>query len=94
MLGVVRVLMVIDWADLGVVQIAREVVRLIQGVVSGVGELSSYLGGCAHCSGKKNSWQPGRDYSQPGRDSSPPERISSQPGRDSGGGTQDANGAC
>ena len=36
----VRVLMRMDWAVLGVVRIARGIVRLFQGVVSGIGELS------------------------------------------------------
>ena len=40
-LGIVRVLMGIDWAVLGVVRIARGIVRLFQGVVSGIGELST-----------------------------------------------------
>ena len=53
MLGVVRVLMGINWGVLGVVWIDRKIVRLNQKLVSGVGELSSYLGSCGHCSGKK-----------------------------------------
>ena len=40
-LGIVRVLMRMDWAVLGVVRIARGIVRLFQGVVSGIGRLST-----------------------------------------------------
>ena len=40
-LGIVRVLMRMDWAVLGVVRIARGIVRLFLGVVSGSGELST-----------------------------------------------------
>ena len=41
MLGIVQVLMGIDWAILGVVRVARGIVRLFQGVVSGIGRLST-----------------------------------------------------
>ena len=41
MLGIVQVLMGIDWAILGVFRIARGVVRLFQAVVSGIGGLST-----------------------------------------------------
>ena len=40
-LGFVQVHMGIDWAILGVVRVARGIVRLFQGVVSGIGRLST-----------------------------------------------------